>query len=75
MKKKIGKKKTNHQNNGKKHSKPLVKWICKSPGKKSSVKVDKFSDIVVVALESVSPVSLGRQKSDMTWKKPKNKQS
>lgn len=69
MKKKVGKKKMNHQNNGKKHSRPLVKLIRKSSAKKSSAKVDKFSDTVVVALESVSPVSLGRQKSDMTWEK------
>jgi hypothetical protein len=64
MKKKIGKKKTGPQNNGMKHSKPLVKLI-----RKSSAKVDKFSDVIVVALESVSPVSLGRPKSDMKWKK------
>jgi hypothetical protein len=59
MKKKTGKK-----------LRPSSPSTRQSSRKKSSRTADKFSGVVMVPLPSVSasPISLGREKSDMIWK-------
>ncbi len=60
-------KKMDPKNDGKKNSRPLLKLIRRQFSKKAKDETDRFSGVVMVPLGS--PVSLGRQISDMTWEK------